>query len=52
MRVTDQLPQLVNAIFGNGAPALSDRVLDRARLELADKPSVGGFLDVALEEFR
>jgi len=48
----DQLPQLVSAIFGNGAPALSDRVLDRARLELADKPSVGGFLDVALEEFR
>jgi len=53
----DQVTSLVNNIFGNGAPTLSDRVIDRVNVELvgggAVRPlTVSNFLDISLEEFR
>lgn len=48
----DQIDNLVANIFGNGAPALSDRVIERTRTELGAGASAASFLDIALEEFR
>eukprot|EP00658_Telonema_sp_P-2_P045247 TRINITY_DN3318_c0_g1_i4.p1 TRINITY_DN3318_c0_g1~~TRINITY_DN3318_c0_g1_i4.p1 ORF type:complete len:779 (-),score=257.38 TRINITY_DN3318_c0_g1_i4:81-2417(-) len=48
----ETVAQLVTAIFGNGAPSLSERVLDRSQAEMGDSATVAGFMDIALEEFR
>jgi len=49
----DAITGLVNNIFGNGAPTLSDRVIDRVNHELSGRSlTVSNFLDIALEEFR